>query len=80
MSNPMHGGSGYFVLHFAQNLSGMGGPTSSKGAASIVCEFAGACKLPYLTTYGFHNVKIPWRQCRHYKGNKNTNNHREYGQ
>ena len=41
---------GIFVLHFAQNLFGMGGPTSSKAAASTVCEFAGACKLPHLTT------------------------------
>ena len=55
---------GIFVLHFAQNLSSMDGPTSSKAAASIVCEFAGAFKLPHLTTYGFHKVKILWRQCR----------------
>ena len=71
---------GIFVLHFAQNLSGMEGPTSSKAAASTACEFAGAFKLPHLTTHGFNKVKIPWSQCRDITKETKTNQHTEHGQ
>lgn len=71
---------GIFVQHFAQNLSGMGGPTSSKAAARIACKFAGACKLPHLTTHGFNKVKIPWSHCRDITMETMTNQHTEHGQ
>jgi hypothetical protein len=49
-------------------------------AASIACEFAGACKLPHRTTCGFNKVKIPWSQCRDITKETKTNQHTEHGQ
>jgi hypothetical protein len=48
--------------HLAQNLSGMGGPTSSQAATGIAFEFTSVCRHCLPADSAFNKMEIPSRE------------------